>query len=85
MQKRVHSREFKLEIVRQITTGQKLLLRFVENMAWQRVCFHAGEKNIKSGVKRHLSLRKQKGHPPKNRGFVNLNSFVGSWPWRIRC
>ena len=30
-------------------------LSSVENMAWQRVCFRGGAKNIKSVEKRHLS------------------------------
>ncbi len=55
MQKRMHSREFKLELVRQIATGQKRLLKRAANMAWQRVCCRGGAKNIKSVEKQYLS------------------------------
>jgi len=84
MQKRAYSREFKLDIVRQVATGQKRLLRHVENMALRRVSFLAGGKSIKSKEKLHFNLHKQMDQRRKSSGLPSLSSSVDNWLWKIR-
>ncbi len=85
MQKRMHSREFKLELIRQIATGQKRPAQACREYGLADVCFPDGAKNIKSVVKQHLGQQTKKGQRHRNSALRNSNNFAGNWPWRIRC
>lgn len=84
MQKRVHRREWKRDMVRQVITGQKRPVQACRDSGLASVCFLAGGKRSKSEEKRHFNLRKQMDQQPRNSGSQRLSSAVDNSRSNIR-
>ena len=76
MQKRMHSREFKLDVVRQIASGQKRPAQAAANMVLLTACCRAGAESIRSVEKRRSASQSGEATTQEQR-IAELERFCG--------
>ena len=78
MQKRVHSKEFKLDIVRQVATGQKRPAQACREYGLADSVLSRWRKEYEE--KQHFNLSSQKERQHRSIELLNSNSSVGNLP-----